>query len=269
MEARNTTDEIDLLEILARLYSNLKNNLLLSIILPLTGLIAGFMFAYTSESKVESSMMVVTRLLSLAECQFLLKQMEKSDTFYAITPEQRSGLISISHEIALDPTPVVDKDNPRVHITISLTVRNHDLLRPFQNSIITYLEASRPAVKKKYEQHEMYAGLIAEIDRELKGLDEVKTQITTRAQASFLNPAALYTAPVELTKQKIQYQLGLSDNTAFNLVQGFDAMSRIAKLSPVVYALIGVLAGVAVLFMLLFLKYFWSYYRKYRQLHQP
>jgi hypothetical protein len=271
MESKTSNQEVDLLEVLAKFYSYLRENIFLAIFFPLAGAGIGFFVFATTEDNIESSMMVVTNLLTHPECDFLLTELEKADTFQGVPPEQRAGLVQISHAIISDPDFKGIKDPqsaPNVHIKITLQVRRHELLRVFEQSIITYLEASRPAIRKKYEFHKFYTEMIAEIDQELASLQQFKAHAEPKTLANFLNPSALYTEAVNLTEKRVNYELRLRNSNIFQLVQGFDALSRTTKLSIVSYILAGFGIGVAMLLPVLFIKYFGGYYKGYRQSHQ-
>jgi hypothetical protein len=272
MESKTSNQEVDLLEVLAKFYSYLRENILLTILFPLAGAIIGFSVFATTADKVESSMMVVTNLLTHPECDFLLSELEKADTLQGVSPEQRAGLVFISHEIIPDPDfkGVKDPQNaPNVHIKITIQVLRHELLSVFEQSIITYLEASRPAIRKKYEFNKFYTEMIAGIDRELASLQQLKVQSDPKSLANSFHPSDLYVQTVNLTEKRVSYELRLKNSNIFQLVQGFDALSRSTKLSVIAYILVGLGMGIAVLLPVLFMNYFWRYYKGYRQSHQP
>lgn len=270
MESKSSNQEVDLLEVLARFYSYLRENIFLTILFPLAGAVIGFYVSANAEDNVESSMMVVTNLLTHPECDFLLTELQKADTFQGVSPEQRAGLVFISHEIIPDPDFKGLKDPqsaPNVHIKITIRVRRHELLRVFEQFIITYLEASRPAIRKKYEFNKFYTEMIAGIDVELAALQQLKAHTGPKAFATFLDPSALYIETVNLTEKRVSYELRLKNSNIFQLVQGFDALSRTTGLSTTSYILAGFVIGVAALLPVLFIKYFWGYYKGYRQSH--
>jgi hypothetical protein len=267
MESKTSIREIDLMEDLARFFSYFKENILLAILFPLAGAAIGFFVCSNTEDKIESSMMVVTNLLTQAECDFLLTELEKSDTLQGVSPEQRAGLALITHKIISQPEN--SQSTPSVHIIITIQVLHHELLHVFEKSIVTYLEASRPAIRKKYEFHRFYTEMIAAIDRELASMQQFKVLNAPKTTANLLNPSALYVETVNLTEKKINYELRMKNSNIFQLIQGFDAVSRNAKLPLTVYILIGFSVGILALLPVLFIKYFRRYYKKYRQSHQP
>lgn len=267
MELKTSNQEVDFLEVLARFFHVIRKNILLAVILPPACAIATILLFSTSETKVESSMMVVTNLLTRPECNFLLAELEKADTFMGVLPEQRGGLLFLSHEIVSESELKGSKEpiGPNVHVQINIQVTDHALLRVFENSIMTYLESSRPALRKKYEFHEYYTTMIAEIDRELASLKQIKGETDAKALANSFNPSDLYMAVVNLSEKKVNYELHLKNNNVFQLVQGFEMLSRSSRFSKTLAGVIGFCVGVGILMLILFIRYFRGYYRQYSQ----
>lgn len=267
MELKTSNQEVDFLEVLARFYHVIRKNMLLAIILPLGCAVTTILVFSSSEMKVESSMMVVTNLLTRPECNFLLTELEKADSFMGVSPEQRAGLLVLSHEIVSESELKGTKEpiGPNVHVQINIQVTNHELLRVFENSIMTYLESSRPALRKKYEFHEYYTTMIAEIDRELASLKQLKGETDPKVLANSFNPSDLYMAVVNLSEKKVSYELHLKNNNVFQLVQGFDTLSRSSRFSKTLAAAMGFCVGFGILMVILFIRHFSGYYRQYRQ----
>jgi hypothetical protein len=270
--AEKTSDrEIDLMEVLVKILDLVRSNLFLAVFLPVAGALVGWGFSHISENRSESQMMVVTEHLTEPQCEFLLAQLEKTDSFPDITEEQRQSLIFLKHKTIKEPIvhPLLSQSSVphKTHIEITLHVKHIALRKVFENSIIRYLESSQPAIRKKEELEEFYKTMVIHIDEELSAMNELKKQMVTLNNTGD-NAIDLYTKTIELTEKKIKYQQELKNIEAFQIVKGFDGMNKPKTASPGLYSFAGAGAGIALLAFLLFLKYFVDYYRDYHQ-NQP
>jgi hypothetical protein len=266
MEVKRSDQEIDLMTLLVKALDFVWANLFLTIFLPVAGALVGWGLSHISENRSESQMMIVTQHLSEPECEFLLAQLEKTDSFPDVTEEQRKGLIVLKHSVITEQRPYSIFNPPPLsttHVEITLRVKHVSLRKVFENSIIRYLETSQPAVRKKEELAEYYSAMIAQIDHELKSMDELKKQILTTTSTQ--ENADLFTKSVELLEKKIRYQQAARDIEAFQIVKGFDGMNKPKRASPIKYAIGGASVGLGLLILLLFIKYFTEYYRDYHQ----
>jgi hypothetical protein len=106
--------------------------------------------------------------------------------------------------------------------------------------------------------------MIAQIDHELVALQELKTAISQNKGIS-LSAGDVYTQTIELAEKKIKYEQEAKSIEAFQLVKGFDGMSKNKQASPFRYSSAGFFSGICLLIIVLFLKYFATYYRQYHQ----
>lgn len=270
MEVKTSDREIDLMTLLVKTLDYVWANLFLTVFLPVAGAVVGWGFSHISENRSESQMMIVTEHLTEPQCEFLLEQLEKTDSFPDVNEDQRAGLISLSHRVIPEERifPMYsEKPFPRkTHVEITLNVSHINLRKVFENSIIRYLESSQPAVRKKEELKEYYKVMIAQLDHELSALNELKKRTGTKSGDDNIN---LYLKSIDLAERKVQYQQASRNIEAFQIVKGFDGMNKPKKASPTRYSLAGLSFGLALLVFMLFLKYFVEYYRAYHQKHAP
>ena len=267
MEVKMRDREIDLLKLLVKVIDFVWSNLFLTIFLPVAGALVGWGFSHILENRSESEMMLVTQHLTEPQCEFLLAQLEKTDSFPELTEDQRGGLIKLQHKVISEPRSYSFFSPPgpyKTHVEITLGVKHLGLRKPFENSIIKYLETSQPAIKKKEELAEFYQIMIAELDQELLALQELKKQILTQTKLGD-DVVELYTRSVELKEKKIRFEQEAKSIEIFQIVKGFDGMNKPKKASPMQFSLLGAGAGFALLVFLSFLKFFAEYYRNYHQ----
>jgi hypothetical protein len=245
--------------LLARFYGYLKENWILTVLLPLVGVVLGLTLYLVTPYKIQSTMMVVSEVLTETECDYLMRQLELTDSLNPLSTGQFKEKVKLRHSIKRDTW------SKAAYIEMTIRVRDGSLLEPVQNTILTFLEASETARRKVADSKEYHMQMMVEIDRELKSIEEVKNQFDNKTKATFLNPSDLFRTSVDLQEKKVNLQIKLKDIRAFRPVQGSMAMSKKIKLPAPLMAAIGFIGGCVVLLMVLFVKFFLGYYREYNQ----
>jgi hypothetical protein len=256
MEQKINHEEIDLLKLLAKCFRHIQKNWVIVLIFPLLGAAVGYLISMDSGEKFESKMMIRSEVLSVTECDFLLKQLELSKSLPVVTPEEHSTLLRLYHEMY---------SSEPAYAEITIQVNNIETLGVLQSSILEFLENSEYARKKKEELKNFHTVMISRIDHELKLLDDVKTHTAYEAQASALKPSDLFTSSVELTEKKIEYEQKLKNEQLIVVVDGFARVVSEAKMPLTLLLLLGVLSGGLIAIIVLFIKYFITYYNRYRK----
>src|SRR3954466_14259614 len=95
----NDNQEIDLLELLAKLYKAVLKNWITAIILPLAGAIAAISINSSSENSIQSSMLIATDLLTKEEFEFLFQELDKTDSFPGLTFEQMTRINNLNFSV--------------------------------------------------------------------------------------------------------------------------------------------------------------------------
>ncbi len=136
MKKNVNAGEIDLLELGARFLNALRQNLVLTIALPLAGLITALVFSYRSQNLYQSGMLMETSLLSDSECRFLFNELNKASEFPGITPEVADHVKNLRYEIIKnDATIITDKTADRsVYLQVTATVSQKDIFPRYRSS---------------------------------------------------------------------------------------------------------------------------------------
>lgn len=270
MEKTVNAGEIDLLELGARFLNALRRNLILTILLPMTGLIAALLFSYNTKDLFQSGMLIETSLLSDKECEFLFNQLNKVSEFPGVTPEIAAHLQGLRYDviknevISTNNTNTTDKS---VYLQVTATVNQKSIFPPLEGLIVKFINESEPVVRHRKERERFYSTMILKIDTEIRAMDQVKSQVNGNVQATYLNPSELYETTVALYKEKTEYEIKLDEIRNVHLVKGFDSLTIDAKLHKVIVALIGFITGFIVLAFILFIKFFIRYYNLYEASH--
>lgn len=248
-----------MLELLARFYGYLRQNWVLTVFLPLIGAGLGLVLFWVTPYKAQAKMMVVSEILTETECDYLLRQLELTEFGNPLTVEPFKDKVKIKHEIERDVW------SKAAHIEILIRAKDSALLEPVQKLILDFMENSENARKKVADSKAFHTQMIAEIDRELQSIEEVKKQFDSKIKAAFLNPSDLFRATLELQERKINLQISLNDIRAFRPVQGSNAMGKKVKMPAIIMGAIGFIGGSIVLMGILFGKFFLRYYHEHKQ----
>jgi hypothetical protein len=250
------SEEINLLELTARLFLTLKRNLVLTIAIPLLcGIAAAFLF----ESRQKSAMLISTSLLTENECEYLFDELAKDPKLETLSSEEQNkvrGLdVSISSTLQSDNTTDKDPlDRPVLYLTVTADVYDPSVLASLEKAVVTWLNQTNAAQRHRAEYEKFYSSMISKIDAEIAGLDALKKQVNPQAQASYLNPSDLYSHSVELYEDRMTYEILRDDIRSVNVVKGFTTVSS-TRISPWVGAMIGVIVGLVLVGVILFFKY--------------
>lgn len=262
-------EEIDLLDLLVRIFSAFAKNLILTIVLPLAGMILVYTFTRASFERIQSEMMVVTDLLSATECEFIMGQFQKTDSIPGMTSTERRSVSGLSFKVTPDPDYKMSYSNiksydvqsrPPVYLKVTASVSDCAVLIPLQRGLVNYLNNSKPVLAERTQRKIHYEELIRKIDQELADLEKAKTAVGGSAS---LDPAGLFTGAVNLYEKKVSYELSMKESQSVQVVHEFTSTTNMNNQLPASHALvIGFVIGFGVLVIVLFLKFFFRYYRQ-------
>ncbi len=266
MEQKPLNQEIDLLQLFAKVIRTLKRNWIVVILSPLIGAFLGvLLFIRTNKNiespdQIKSKMMISTDLISERESIFLCDDLSASKHLPGITKEQQSKIITITCETAREST---NKDRYASTITITATLSDSTLFPIIQKSVVDYFSQSEPVVRCMAERNELYLRLIEELERESKVVKTLNHPYT-----SFLD--AMY--PYRLFEKKVNYELYLKNEMSIHVVKGFGTFVKfketsIAGHSIFFYAFTGLTLGIIALVFILFIRFFIQYYKHFELTH--
>jgi hypothetical protein len=264
MEQRPIHQEVDLLKLLAKTYSIIKKNVILVIVFPGVGLLLGFLYVQLStkpqlaNNLAQSSLMIATDLLSENEANFLCGDLAASDSLPGLTMDQRKSVIGLSYEVKKEQS----KDRYLVFIKLTATVTHHYILTHLQKALVAYFNQSEPVIRQRKVKEKLYTSMIAKLDSELAGLEEIKRN-KEKIVAIFPDP---YSKSADLFERKMNYQNAL-ETSAVYVVKGFGPAAAVTATSnpKLPYIILGFMGGVLILVMILFLRFFSAYYKQFEQ----
>ena len=264
--ANSISEEINLLDLLARFLTILKKKLLLSILFPIAGTTAGLLISYFSGDRYESTLLVETSLLSENECNFLFGQLNKVGSIPGLTVEEKEALVDMSFKVYRNGSD--DELNEKsLFIELTARVSNKEVFPSLQKAWLNVINQHPSVSRHRHEREKYYDQMISKIDEEIQSMETVKKEISGNIQATYLNPAELYARSVLLQKERIQYEIRREQVKVVHLINGFDSLSVELKPSRLLPAAVGFAVGFLLLCVFLLVKFFVQYFTIYETTH--
>lgn len=236
-----TSDEIDLLELLAKFVITVKSNFRLIVGAFVVGSLLGLAYNQFVPKTYESRMLVSSTILTeslsktLAEDLFKLvkeKNLNALSDKLKISPEVASKISKIEIKNALEKSEGI-KEAEKNNLTITCQSSDNTIWPDLQAGIINYFE-NNPYVKIRVEQRKAYfTEIIQKIDKELIDLNELKSRITNGQPAKsgnenlvLFDPTTVNTKIIDLNKERFNYKNELETINSVQVVEGFTVFQK-------------------------------------------
>ncbi len=240
-ERQLPSDEIDLGELLLKLFKIIDKNKLTLIIFTALGMAGGITRYYLKVPVYESSMMLRSDILTEAYSETLtdnLKRLieERNDTLLSeklsITAEQAFHLVDIKVESVEEAnTPVGAVKN--IIFLISVEITDNGILENLQAGIVNFLE-NNEFVKKRIDlRRKRFEALVSQVNKEIKEIDSLKKRMNKGmiynqqgGNLVVLDPSNVYEKALNLFKEELTYQENLELIDSIQLIEGFTAFNN-------------------------------------------
>lgn len=240
-ERQLPSDEIDLGELLLKLFKIVNRNKLILIIFTALGMAGGITRYYLKVPVYESSMMLRSDILTEAYSETLtdnLKRLieERNDALLSeklsITAEEASHLVDIKVESVEEAnTPVGAVKN--IIFLISVEITDNGILENLQAGIVNFLE-NNEFVKKRIDlRRKRFEALVSQVNKEIKEIDSLKKRMNEGiiynqqgANLVVLDPSNVYEKALSLFKEELTYQENLELIDSIQLIEGFTAFKN-------------------------------------------
>ncbi len=237
----NNSDEIDLLELLAKIVITIKSNILSIIVAFVIGSILGLCYYQFVPRTYESSMLISSGILTESYSKNLVsdinklikeKNLTKVSTRLGITQQEANMLGKLEIKSAIEKSDGI-KEQEKSYLTIIGQSSDNSIWPSLQTGLINFFE-SNDYVKIRVDQNrKYYTQIIEKIDKELIDLQELKTNISSgkMSQSSkdnlvLFDPTTVNTKILELNKEKIGLQNALETVNSVQLVEGFTTFKK-------------------------------------------
>jgi len=228
-------DQIDLLELFAKLIFLIKRNAKLIILCFFIGTILGFWYFSYGAKIYQSKMVLLSDILTASYTERITESLDRlisegntkilSDRLNM--PEQDvNQILNIVIESVKQNNGKDDKGNSLFIVTVK--VLNKDIFPRLQEGIITYLR-NNEYVRIRVEQRKKYTiEIIKKIDEQLSGLEQLKSRITKgeltqggKEKLVLFDPTTVHSKILELTKERTNLQNSLETINSIQLIEGF------------------------------------------------
>jgi hypothetical protein len=262
----NTTEEIDLIQLLAKLTLAIKNNFLALIAAFIIGSGLGLAYFQFSPNIYESETIVTSDILTESYSKSIFTNIQKLVKENNLTSLSSTLHVSESQAAAIKDialkgtTEKGDNLQEQNKIYISITVKSTDnaIWPTLQEGITAYIE-NNDFVKIRVNQRKKYfTALIAKIDHELTDLEIVKSKIMDGKLSSnstdgmlLLDPTTINSKILELNKEKLNFQNSLELVNSVQIVEPFTTFKK--PISPKLSYSIASGSSIGLFFMLIFI----------------
>ncbi len=235
------SDEIDLLELLARLVISIKSNFKLIVGAFTIGSLLGLAYYQIVSKSYESRMLISSEILTESYSKTIVDDLNKlirEDNFVSLSSKlkmdvpEASTLSNIEVKNAINKSDGI-KEQEKNYLTITCRTSNNSIWPNLQTGLINFFETNdyvriRVEHRKKY-----YTQVIEKIDKELVDLNELKSriadgQITQSSKDNLIlfDPTTVNTKILDLNKEKINLQNALETVNSVQLVEGFTVFEK-------------------------------------------
>jgi hypothetical protein len=235
------SDEIDLLELLARIVISIKTNFKLIVGAFLIGSLLGLAYYQFVPKSYESRMLISSEILTESYSKTIAEDLNK------LIKER--NIESLSAKLDLSPTEALfigrlevknaiekadgRKEEEKNYLTITCRASDNSIWPNLQSGLINFFETNDYVRIRVDQRKKYYTQVIEKIDKELLDLNELKStiangQITQSGKDNLIlfDPTTVNTKILDLNKEKINLQNALETVNSVQLVEGFTVFEK-------------------------------------------
>ncbi len=235
------SDEIDLVELLAKIVTSIKSNFKLILGAFILGTILGLSYYQFVPKTFESRMLISSDILTESYSKALALDLTNLITEnnvillsskLRIPEDQAYALSSIEIKSSLEKSENL-KEQEKNTLTITCRSRDNQIWPSLQNGIISFFESNDYVKIRVNQRKKYYAEIIEKIDKELLDLNELKTRIANgqmtqsgKENLVLFDPTTVNSKILDLNKEKINLQNSLETVNSIQLVEGFTVFKK-------------------------------------------
>lgn len=235
------SDEIDLLELLARIVISIKSNFKLIVGAFLIGSLLGLAYYQFVPKSYESRMLISSDILTESYSKTIADDLNKLIKERNIESLSSKLNLSLTEALAIGKLEVknaiekVDgrKEEEKNYLTITCQTSDNSIWPNLQNGLVNFFEKNDYVRIRVEQRKKYYTQVIEKIDKELVDLNELKSriangQITQSSKDNLIlfDPTTVNTKILDLNKEKINLQNSLETVNSVQLVEGFTVFEK-------------------------------------------
>lgn len=256
MEVKSN-DEIDLIELLAKIVRAFKRNLGLILLLLVLGLIVGYSSTLVAKNRYESKMLVSSDILTLpltenllATINGLIKEgnLQPVRQKLSLNESQLGALLKVKVETAVEGQALLPETG-KSYLLITAQVLDRSGLDSLQSGLIQYFESNEYVRIRVKQKRDYYGSLIKDVEEEIKSLESLKIKIfagdflQNRNGNLMFDPTMINSKIIDLKKEKIKFEDSLELAQSMQVIEGFTSFNRPINTSPLLSTLLGGFIG--------------------------
>jgi hypothetical protein len=260
-ESDRRSGEIDLLDLLLKSVTIIRDNFSLIVIFFVLGTALGATYFLTTKKQYESKMIISSNILTTSYAKILFDNVNGhlKDADYALLAKDLNINPEDVHEIAklqIENLSKSDGDQLKDTERYLITARVYDqrILPALQKGLIDFLEHNEFVRIRVEQQKNSLTQMKAAVEKELDDMQQFKVEIAsgkffsgTRGNVMF-DPTTVNTKILELTQKRIDIQNSLQLINSVQLIEGFTAfkhhMTPSLKVSIVTGSILGLISVV-------------------------
>lgn len=234
------TDEIDLLDLLAKTIRLIRNNTKILLLCLSLGIAAGLARHFTTEKVYQSKMILLSDILTSSYSERLSEILttlikEKNTKILSQRLEVTEAEAAKIVEIKIESVKKEKAEDEKESSTFIVTVEVHDnvILNKLQNGIVNYLRNNEFVNVRVQQRKFLYQTMMEKVDQEIKSLDSLKVRLSSgkpvyanSAEMLLVDPTNIYSKIIELNHQLVGYKNSLELVNSIQLVEGFTPFEK-------------------------------------------
>jgi hypothetical protein len=236
----NNSDEIDLLELLAKIVITIKSNILSIIIAFVIGSILGLCYYQFVPKVYESKMILLSDILTSSYSERITESLdnlikEGNDEVLSqrlgITENEASSITKMEIESVKQEAKGTESESA----TFIITVRTQDksILPNLQEGLINHLRNNEYVKIRVRQRQDFYKAMIEKVGIEINSLDSLKKRLFTgqpiyskSSEMMLVDPTNIYSKILDLNKEQIGFKNSLELVNSIQLVEGFTVYNK-------------------------------------------
>lgn len=263
------SDEIDLIELLAKFIKVITNNVRLFIIAFIIGTILGGSFFQFAPKVYEGKMILLSDILTESYSERITESLdnlikEDNDKLLSqrlgITEEEASSIQKVEIENVKQKESRDEKSESATFI-VTVRTKNKNSLSNLQEGLINYLRNNEYVKIRVRQRENYYKSMIEKVGQEISSLDSLKKRLfsgqpiySKSAEMMLVDPTNIYSKIIELNKEQITYRNGLELVNSIQLVEGFTVYNKPVSPKLSISLIAGSSLGIFFVFVLIAFK---------------
>jgi hypothetical protein len=234
------SDEIDLLELLAKIVITTKSNILSIIVAFVIGSILGLCYYQLVPKVYEGKMILLSDILTSSYSERITESLdnlikeENNEVLserLGITENEASSITKIEIESVKQETKEAESESS----TFIITVRTEEksILPNLQEGLINHLRNNEYVKIRVRQRQDFYKAMIEKVGTEINSLDSLKKRLfsgqpiySKSTEMMLVDPTNIYSKIIDLNKEQIGYKNSLELVNSIQLVEGFTVYNK-------------------------------------------